>query len=111
MIRIQILGAGCAKCKQLSANAAQAARELGLEHVVEKVTEISEIMAFGIMTTPGLVIDGCPVACGRKTLERIGVASTAVVLTEMGLVKGQTPVTETAVAGMAKQIQQNTAAR
>jgi small redox-active disulfide protein 2 len=55
---IQILGTGCPKCKQLTANVEQAIRELGVSAEVEKVTDIKEIMKFGVMLTPGLAIDG-----------------------------------------------------
>jgi small redox-active disulfide protein 2 len=58
MKHIKILGPGCAKCKQLAANAQAAADELGAEYELEKVTEISEIMRHGVMLTPGLVVDG-----------------------------------------------------
>ena len=51
-----------------------------------------------------LVIDGCPVACGRKSLEHIGVTPKSYVLTEMGLVKGKTQVTEEVVNEMAHKI-------
>jgi len=57
-MKIQILGTGCPKCKQLTANAEQAIRELGVSAEVEKVTDIKEIMKFGVMLTPGLAIDG-----------------------------------------------------
>jgi small redox-active disulfide protein 2 len=57
-MRIQILGTGCPKCKKLSENAETAARELGLEHDLEKITDINEIMKFGVMMTPGLAVDG-----------------------------------------------------
>ncbi|TKJ33080.1 MAG: thioredoxin family protein [Planctomycetes bacterium B3_Pla] len=58
MKKIQILGTGCPKCKKLAENAEAAAKELEVEHQVEKVTEITEIMKFGVMVTPALVIDG-----------------------------------------------------
>ena len=58
MKKIQILGTGCPKCKQLTENAQIAAKELGIEHEIIKVTDISEIMAFGVMMTPALVVDG-----------------------------------------------------
>ena len=58
MKKIQILGTGCPKCKQLAANAEQAATELGIEFELEKVTEINDIMKFGVMMTPGLAVDG-----------------------------------------------------
>lgn len=57
-MKIHILGTGCPKCKKLEENTLVAARELGLAFELEKVTEINEIMTFGVMMTPGLVIDG-----------------------------------------------------
>lgn len=58
MKKIQILGTGCPKCKQLAANAEAAAQALGIEYEVEKVTQINDIMKFGVMVTPALAIDG-----------------------------------------------------
>ena len=58
MKKIQILGSGCPKCKALAQNAETAAKEIGLEYTLEKVTDIKEIMKFGVMMTPALVIDG-----------------------------------------------------
>lgn len=58
MTKIQVLGPGCAKCKVLFDHADQAARELGLEYEIEKVTDISTIMGYGVMTTPALVVNG-----------------------------------------------------
>ena len=58
MKKIQILGTGCPKCQKLAANAKQAARELGIDYELEKVKDIREIMKFGVMVTPALVIDG-----------------------------------------------------
>jgi small redox-active disulfide protein 2 len=58
MKKIQILGTGCPKCKKLAENAETAAKELGIEHQVEKVTDIIEIMKFGVMMTPALAVDG-----------------------------------------------------
>lgn len=58
MKKIQILGTGCPKCKKLAENAEAAAKELAIEYQLEKVTEISEIMKFGVMVTPALAIDG-----------------------------------------------------
>lgn len=57
-MKVQILGIGCPKCKQLAANAEQAIRETGVDAEVEKITSITEIAKFGVMMTPGLVIDG-----------------------------------------------------
>ncbi len=56
--KIQILGTGCPKCRKLEETVRAAASELGLDCVIEKVTEITEIIEFGVMTTPGLVVDG-----------------------------------------------------
>ena len=58
MIKIQILGTGCPKCKQLTINAEQAAKELNLDHKIEKVTEINNIMKFGVMLTPAIAVNG-----------------------------------------------------
>ena len=58
MKKIQILGTGCPKCKKLAENAEAAAKELGIEYEIEKVTEINEIMKFGVMVTPALAVDG-----------------------------------------------------
>ncbi len=58
MKKLQILGTGCPKCKKLAENAEAAAKALGAEYVIEKVTDINEIMKFGVMMTPALAIDG-----------------------------------------------------
>ncbi len=58
MKKIQILGTGCPKCKKLAESAEVAVKDLGGEFEIEKVTEINEIMKFGVMMTPALVIDG-----------------------------------------------------
>ena len=58
MKKIQILGTGCAKCKKLADNAEAALRELALEFEMEKVTDINEIMKYGVMMTPALAVDG-----------------------------------------------------
>lgn len=57
-MKIQVLGTGCAKCKQLTASAEKAVAELGLGVPVEKVEDIREIMKFKVMSTPALVVDG-----------------------------------------------------
>jgi len=65
MKTIQILGTGCQKCKLLAEHADQAAQALGMEYTLEKVTDISAIVAFGVMTTPALAVDGTVKVSGR----------------------------------------------
>ena len=65
MKKIQVLGTGCSKCKQLTANVEAAVKALGIEAVVEKVEKIQEIMKFGVMTTPALVVDGQVKSAGK----------------------------------------------
>jgi small redox-active disulfide protein 2 len=67
MKKIQILGTGCAKCKKLTEHAEKAAQELGIDYEIEKVTDIMEIASFGVMMTPGLVIDGKVKTTGKIT--------------------------------------------
>ncbi len=57
-MKIQILGTGCPKCHQLEKNAREAVQQLGLDAEIDKVTDIREIMKFGVMMTPGLAVDG-----------------------------------------------------
>ena len=64
-MKIQILGTGCAKCKQLTENAETAAREMGLNYQLEKVTGITDIVQFGVMMTPALAVDGRVKLAGR----------------------------------------------
>lgn len=54
---IKILGTGCSNCKKLEANTAKAAEELGIEATIEKVTDMKDIVAYGIMRTPAIVIN------------------------------------------------------
>jgi len=58
MKKIQILGTGCPKCKQLAENAQAAAKDAGIDYEIEKVTQINDIMQMGVMVTPALAIDG-----------------------------------------------------
>jgi len=58
MKKIQILGTGCPKCKKLTENAEEAVKGLGLDGEVEKITDINDILNFGVMMTPALAIDG-----------------------------------------------------
>ncbi len=57
-MKIEILGTGCAKCQALEENTKQALAELGGFHQVEKVDDLVKIMEYGVMNTPGLVVDG-----------------------------------------------------
>jgi small redox-active disulfide protein 2 len=65
MKKLQILGTGCPKCRMLTDHTEQAAKALGLEYTLEKVTDINDIIAFGIMATPALVVDGDVKVAGR----------------------------------------------
>jgi small redox-active disulfide protein 2 len=65
MLRIKILGSGCANCRRLEALTRQAASNLSIEAEVVKVTEYPEIMKYGVMSTPGLVINDKVVSTGR----------------------------------------------
>ena len=65
MKKIQILGTGCEKCQKLTENTAAAAEELGVPYELEKVTNLQEIMKFGVMRTPALVVDGKIVSSGK----------------------------------------------
>ncbi|GMV91923.1 MAG: thioredoxin family protein [Candidatus Hydrogenedentota bacterium] len=55
---LKILGTGCPKCQKLAETTEAAAKEMGIEYLIEKVTEINKIMEFGVMVTPALVVDG-----------------------------------------------------
>ena len=57
-MKIQILGTGCAKCDALMMATEKAAQALGVQYELEKVTDLKQIMAFGVMVTPALVVDG-----------------------------------------------------
>ena len=63
--KIQILGTGCPKCKKLAESTEAAAKELGLEYELEKVTDITAIMGFGVMMTPALAVNGEVKVTGR----------------------------------------------
>ncbi len=71
-MKIQILGSGCRKCKELFANAEKAIKSGGIECGIEKVTDIEKIVDMGVMTTPALAIDGKVVSSGKVlTVEEI----------------------------------------
>lgn len=65
MKKFQILGTGCAKCEMLARNTEEAARALGIEYELQKVTNLAEIAEFGVMMTPALVVDGELKVAGR----------------------------------------------
>lgn len=62
---IKILGSGCPNCQRLEANAKEAIKELNLDAKIEKVTDVTEIMNYGIMSTPALVADEKVLSYGR----------------------------------------------
>lgn len=64
-MKIQILGTGCPKCKQLTEHAEEAVKSLGLDAEIEKVTQINDIMKFGVMITPALAVDGVVKSSGK----------------------------------------------
>ena len=64
-MKFQILGTGCAKCKALTTATEQAAQALGLPYELEKVTDLKQIMTFGVMTTPALVVNGKVKVAGK----------------------------------------------
>ena len=64
-MRLQILGTGCPRCKQLLANVQQAVADIGGAVEVEKVEDIKEIMKFRVLATPALAVDGVVKAAGR----------------------------------------------
>ena len=62
---IQILGPGCSKCAKLAENAETAAKRLGVDYTLEKVTDIEQIVRRGVMATPAISVDGKVRAVGR----------------------------------------------
>ncbi|MBZ0154341.1 MAG: thioredoxin family protein [Planctomycetes bacterium] len=65
MHKLQILGTGCAKCSNLAKATEAAAKELGLDYELSKVTDILRFADFGVMITPALVVDGRVVVTGK----------------------------------------------
>jgi small redox-active disulfide protein 2 len=65
MIHVKVLGSGCANCKRLEAEARAALDEAGIPYELTKVTEMDDIMAYSILSTPGLVINEKVVSAGR----------------------------------------------
>ena len=65
MKKLQILGSGCPNCVKLAAQTEAAAKAVGLEYELEKVTDLDQIMSFGVMMTPALAVDGQVKVVGR----------------------------------------------
>ncbi len=65
MLKIKVLGPGCANCKRLEQLARSESEKLGLQAEIEKVTDYGEIMAYGVLSTPGLIINDKVVSYGR----------------------------------------------
>jgi small redox-active disulfide protein 2 len=64
-MNIKVLGSGCPNCKRLEANVRRALEARGIDATVEKVTDLGEILGYGVSSTPALVIDGRVVLAGR----------------------------------------------
>jgi len=64
-MKIEILGTGCAKCKKLYENTLEAVKQSGKEAQVSKVEDIKEIMGYGVMSTPAIVVDGVVKVSGK----------------------------------------------
>lgn len=62
---VKVLGSGCAKCNQLEAATKAALEQLGMDTKIDHVTDFSQIAAYGVMTTPALVVDGKVVSYGK----------------------------------------------
>ena len=64
-MKIEVLGSGCAKCKKVKETAEKAAKELGVDAEIVKVEDFDQILEYGVMVTPGLVIDGEVMVAGK----------------------------------------------
>lgn len=64
-MELKILGTGCSKCKKLEEATKAAADSLGIKYTIEKVTDIEKIMAYSVMSTPALVVNGTVKVTGR----------------------------------------------
>ncbi len=76
---VKVLGSGCAKCNQLEAAAKAALEQLGMDTAIGHVTDFSQIAAYGVMSTPALVVDGKVVSYGKvlKTEEVVKILQKA----------------------------------
>lgn len=76
---VKILGSGCAKCNQLEANTLAALQRLGMDIAIDHITDFTQIAAYGVMTTPALVVDGNVVSFGKvlKTEEVVAILKKA----------------------------------
>lgn len=71
-MKIQVLGTGCPKCRETVARVERAVRETGVDATVEKVEKIQDIVAFGILATPAVAVDGTVRISGRlPTVEEV----------------------------------------
>ncbi|MBI9101012.1 MAG: TM0996/MTH895 family glutaredoxin-like protein [Spirochaetales bacterium] len=64
-MKIEVLGMGCPKCKQLEANAREAAENAGIDAEFEKIADMDKILDYGVLSTPALVVDGKVVSSGK----------------------------------------------
>ncbi len=62
---VKVLGSGCAKCNQLEAAVKAALEQLGMDTAIDHITDFAQIAAYGVMTTPALVVDGKVVSLGK----------------------------------------------
>lgn len=62
---VKVLGSGCTKCNQLEEATKAALEQLGMDNTIDHVTDFSQIAAYGVMTTPALVVDGKVVSYGK----------------------------------------------
>ena len=65
MVSVKVLGSGCAKCNKLYEQAERAIAQCGVEAKLEKVSELDDIVGYGVMLTPALVVDEVVVSSGR----------------------------------------------
>jgi small redox-active disulfide protein 2 len=63
--KIQVLGTGCPKCNKLAELVDETARSLGIDYELSKVSDITEIVSYGVMVTPALVVDGTVKVSGK----------------------------------------------